>query len=89
MTGHPARILVGYEGSTDADMAARWAGRMARLSMAPVVAAILVDRMESPRGPNWPETWWEEIEERAREVLATAGAVDVTVERLRGGVVST
>ena len=89
MNKHPARILVGYDGSTDADMAAGWAGRMAHLRGEPLVAAIVVDRMESPRRPNWPESWWEEIEERARAALATAGATDVTVERQHGGVVST
>jgi len=89
MTTHIARIIVGYDGSPDADVAATWAGRMAHLRGEPLVAAIVVDWMESPRRPNWPETWWGEIEERARQVLATTGDTDVTVERLHGGVVQT
>ncbi|MBO0845483.1 MAG: universal stress protein [Nocardioides sp.] len=82
-------IVVGYDGSPDADAAASWAGRMAHRLSAPVVVAIVVDRMESPRRPDWPESWWEELEERARGTLTAAGTTDVTIERHRSGVVPT
>ena len=76
-----ARIVVGYDGSPDADAAATWAGQMGRLRHEPVAVAIVVDRMESPRRPNWPESWWEELEAQARRTLAAAGATDMTFER--------
>lgn len=81
------RIVVGYDGSPDADAAAAWAGRMAVLRGEPVVVAIAVDRMESPRRPSWPDAWWDELEERARKTLASSGA-EVTVERHRSGTVA-
>jgi len=89
MSTQPPSIVVGYDGSPDADAAATWAGQMARLRGEAVVVAIVVDRMESPRRPQWPESWWEEIEERAREALAAVGAQDLTIERLDGGIAST
>ena len=81
MNKQTPRIVVGYDGSSDADVAADWAGQVARLRHERVAVAIVVDRMESPRRPNWPESWWEELEERARRHLAGAGATDVTFER--------
>ena len=89
MNTHGPRIVVGYDGSPDADAAASWAGQMARLRGEPVVVTIAVDPMESPRRPNWPESWWEEIEGQARVTLAAVGATDVTVERHVGAIVNT
>ena len=54
-----------------------------------IVVTIAVDPMESPRRPNWPESWWEEIEGQARVTLAAIGATDVTVERHVGAIVNT
>jgi nucleotide-binding universal stress UspA family protein len=83
-------IVIGYDGSADADAAASWAGRMARLRGEPVVVATVADRMESPRRPDWPASWWEELEQRARETLTATGVTDVTFERYReGGVAHT
>ena len=65
MTTHGARIFVGYDGSSAADGAATWAGRTSQLRSEPLVVAIVADRMESPRRPNWPESWWVELEARA------------------------
>jgi nucleotide-binding universal stress UspA family protein len=62
---------------------------MARLRGEPVVVTIAVDPMESPRRPNWPESWWEEIERQARETLAGVGATDVTIERHLAAIVTT
>ena len=69
MTKHPERIVVGYDGSPDADAAAL--GRADGSSpWRAFVVTVVVDRMESPRRPNWPESWWEEIEGQARVTLA-------------------
>jgi nucleotide-binding universal stress UspA family protein len=89
MNTHTPSIVVGYDGSPDADAAATWAGRMARLRGEPVVVTIVVDPMESPRRANWPESWWEEIEGHARETLAGVDATDVTIERRLGPIVTT
>jgi len=89
MSTQPPSIVVGYDGSPDADAAATWAGQMARLRGEAVVVAIVVDRMESPRRPQWPESWWEEIEGQARETLAAVGVHDLAIERLDGGIAST
>lgn len=75
------RIVVGYDGSTDSDKALAWAARTASLTGDEVVATIVVDPMETPRGTAWPESWWKDIENRARGVLAAGPAVTWRVER--------
>lgn len=45
------------------------------------MALIVVEPMDAPRSQGWPESWWEAIEQRARETLDAAGATDATVER--------
>lgn len=82
-------IIVGYDGSSDSDTAAAWAGRMAHLCGGSIVVTIVADKMESPRRPNWPESWWEEIEAQAQATLAEVGATKVTLERHYGKVVRT
>ncbi|MGC4112072.1 MAG: universal stress protein [Nocardioides sp.] len=82
-------IVIGYDGSKEAEDAARWAARIAELRGEPVTALVVVEPMEAPRSQGWPESWWEEIETRARETLDAAGATDATVERHVGRTVTT
>jgi nucleotide-binding universal stress UspA family protein len=81
MTTKTHGIVVGYDGSPEADAAARWAAGMALLRHEPILALVVVEPMDSPRSQGWPVSWWEEIEQRGRDTLAAAGAVDVSVER--------
>ncbi|HET9840728.1 MAG TPA: universal stress protein [Nocardioides sp.] len=74
-------IVVGYDGSPDSDKALTWAARTASLTGDEVVATIVVDPMETPRGTAWPESWWKDIEDRARGVLAEGPDVQSRVER--------
>lgn len=74
-------IVVGYDGSPEADEAARWAAGVSLLRGEPVLALIVVEPMDAPRSQGWPESWWEDIERRAHETLEAAGAPDATVER--------
>jgi nucleotide-binding universal stress UspA family protein len=64
------RMIVGYDGSPGSDKALAWAARTASLTGDEVVATIVVDPMETPRGTAWPESWWTDIEHRARGVLS-------------------
>ncbi|HEX4688941.1 MAG TPA: universal stress protein [Nocardioides sp.] len=82
-------IVVGYDGSAEADEATAWAVDAARARGEQMAVVIVADRMESPRSPSPPEEWWAEIEETARRTLAAAGAADHTIERQVGrGLVS-
>ena len=85
----PHGIVVGYDGSPDADEAARWAGATAVARREPLRVVIVSDPMDSPRRPGVPESWWAEQEESARLVLDAAGANDASIERHVGGLVST
>jgi nucleotide-binding universal stress UspA family protein len=82
-------VVVGYDGSPDSDEALRWAAEVARRRSEPLVALIVVEPLEAPRSRGWPESWWEDIENRARATLDDAGAVDGTVERHVGALVPT
>lgn len=81
-------IVVGYDGSPDADAALAWAARTASITGDEVVALIVVDPMDNPRGVAWPESWWLEIEDRARRVLSDGPAVESRIERHVGGPVA-
>jgi nucleotide-binding universal stress UspA family protein len=75
------RIVVGYDGSSDADEALAWAARTASLSGDEVVAVIAVDPRETPRGTAWPDSWWQDIEDQARAVLADVPTIRFRIER--------
>lgn len=85
----PHGIVVGYDGSPDADEAARWAAATGVARREPLRVVIVSDPMDSPRRPGVPESWWAEQEESARRVLDAAGANDASIERHVGGLVST
>jgi nucleotide-binding universal stress UspA family protein len=82
-------IVVGYDGSPESDEAVRWAAEMALLRGEPLMALVVVEPMDAPRTQGWPQSWWEEIEDRASKTLAEAGATDATVERHVGKLVHT
>ena len=77
MTTQPTRIVIGYDDSPDADV------RPCGPRECPTFAASPCRWRSSwiggaARRPNRPVSWWEEVEEHAREVLSTAGATEVT-----------
>jgi nucleotide-binding universal stress UspA family protein len=82
-------IVVGYDGSSDADTAAAWAARTAVLRDEPVTALIVMDPADMPHGHAWPEPRWREIEDGGRRSLQGAGATAIRVERKSGPTTAT
>lgn len=83
-------MLVGYDGSAEADLALEWAAQTALLEHRPVQVAIVDDwSIAMPGIPVWSESHWIELEERATQVLTQAGVDDQTVSRKRGPLVAT
>jgi nucleotide-binding universal stress UspA family protein len=81
-------ILIGYDGSEDADAAVLWAARAARLRQEPVVVVIAEDTGADTIGLRWwPESYWRELGERAEGLLRKEGVTDVRVERHTGSLV--
>jgi nucleotide-binding universal stress UspA family protein len=76
-----APVVVGYDGSADSLAALGWAAKMASLRGEGIIAVTTVDPRETPRGTAWPASWWEEVEDEARKVLAPWPDVPVTIER--------
>lgn len=77
-------IVVGYNGTPDADVAAAWAARVAARQGIAVTALIVTGLVDTPRGHRLPEAWWREMEDRARARLTGCGAPSVRVERRPG-----
>ena len=82
-----AHIVVGYDGTSDSLAALAWAAKMASLRGEAVVATTIVDPRETPRGVAWPESYWEEVGQKAREVLAQWPDVPASLERHGGHLV--
>jgi nucleotide-binding universal stress UspA family protein len=82
-----AQVVVGYDGSPDSLAALAWAAKKASLRGGAIVVTTIVDPRENPRGVAWPESWWEDIEDKAREELAHWPDVPVTIERHVGHLV--
>ena len=81
-------ILIGYDGSEDADEAVAWAAEAALLRAEPVVVVIAEDTGADSIGLRWwPESYWRELGERAESLLHGAGVSDVRVERHTGALV--
>ncbi|HET7066985.1 MAG TPA: universal stress protein [Nocardioides sp.] len=82
-----AQVVVGYDGTPDSLAALAWAARMASLRGATVVATTIIDPRETPRGVAWPESWWEETEDKARKEVAPWPGLDARFERHVGHLV--
>ncbi len=82
-----APIVVGYDGKPDSLAALSWALKSASLRGGAVVATTIVDPRETPRGVAWPESYWEDIEDKAREAFAQWPEVPATIERHVGHLV--
>jgi nucleotide-binding universal stress UspA family protein len=81
-------ILVGYDGSEDADAATAWAAEAARLRQEPVVVVIAEDTGADTVGLRWwPQSYWRELGERAEGLLREGGVTQVRVERRTGALV--
>ena len=81
-------ILVGYDGSEDADAATAWAAEAARLRREPVVVVIAEDTGADAVGLRWwPQSYWRELGERAEGLLREGGVSEVRVERHTGALV--
>lgn len=76
-----AQVVVGYDGTPDSLEALAWAARMASLRGESLVATTISDPRETPRGVAWPESWWEETEDRARKEVAPWPGLDTRFER--------
>lgn len=81
--GATSFIAVGYDGSPYSGEALRWAAEMAVLRHEQIVVVLVVDPRDEPRGPR-PETWWEEVEDGARAVLARVAGAEYRLERRLG-----
>lgn len=82
-----ARIVVGYDGTPDSLAAMAWAAKMASLRGEAIVATTIIDPRQTPRGVAWPQSYWDEIDDRAREVFAQWPDVPATIERHVGHLV--
>ena len=83
-----AHIVVGYDGKPDSIAALSWAANLASLRGEAILITTVIDPRETPRGTVWPESYWTEIQDRAREVLAAQPDVPITIERQVGHLVS-
>jgi nucleotide-binding universal stress UspA family protein len=91
-----AHIVVGYDGKPDSIAALAWAAKLASLRGEAIVATTIIDPRETPRGIAWPESYWADVDDKAREVFAhwpdlttksdrqTGHLVPVLVESARG-----
>jgi nucleotide-binding universal stress UspA family protein len=82
-----ARIVVGYDGKPQSIAALAWAAKLASLQGGTIVATTIIDPREAPRGVAWPESYWTEIEDKAREVCARWPDVRFGTERHTGHLV--
>lgn len=80
-------IVVGFDGKPDSVAALAWAMELASLRGEPVIATTVIDPRETPRGTAWPESYWTEIDDRAREVFARWPDVPATTRRHTGRLV--
>lgn len=87
MEDEPRRIVVGYDGGSDADLAIAWAIETVRLDPVPLVVVIAASAMDPilvsdfhRRTERLAATW----QARAEKILAGAGVTDAKVEVRRG-----
>ncbi|MBO0845472.1 MAG: universal stress protein [Nocardioides sp.] len=79
-----AFIAVGYDGSPDARAALSWVAEVATLRKEAIVVTIVVDGKDNPRGVGWPESWWADIEDSARDILGDFPRVEYRLARVAG-----
>ena len=84
-----AFIAVGYDGSPDSCAALSWAAKVAFLRHERIVATLVVDPYDNPRGFDMPAYWWAGIEDRAREIAGAYPGVEYRLTRRMGSRVST
>jgi nucleotide-binding universal stress UspA family protein len=89
MDDNTGTILVGYDGSPDADLAIEWAAQTALLEGVRVQVAIVEDIGALPGVAWWPEDYWTDVAEHAQQVLTKAGIEESTIIRRRGALVPT
>jgi nucleotide-binding universal stress UspA family protein len=82
MTREPGTILVGYDGSSEADMALHWAAEAAALDGRTVRSITVVDAEDSSTTPSGTK---DEIEVTARAEVILADAGVAGVAELRSG----
>jgi len=76
--------LVGYDGSTDADIAVEWATRAAEQAQEPL-RVVVVEDVGLTDGPGeWTASYWLGVELQARSTLTALGIDQPDVRRLRG-----
>jgi len=80
----PSGILVGYDGSTDADVAVEWAARAAQQTQEPLQVAVVED-VGLTDGPGvWTEAYWDGVQIQATSALTALGIDEPDVRRLKG-----
>ena len=84
-----AHIVVGYDGRPGSITALVWAAKVASLRGEAIVATTIVDPREFARGVAWPDSYWADIDEKARTAVAQWPDVSLRTERHNGRMVPT
>jgi nucleotide-binding universal stress UspA family protein len=78
-------ILVGYDGSSDAEVALEWAVRTAEHSGERVKVVAVDDASIAAEGPGmWTPEYWDDVVEQARAALVAQGVTEPDVHRMTG-----
>ena len=73
-------LIVGYDGTPDSDLALTWAATTASQTGGSVVVTIARDPLDNPKGVPWPESYWADVEDRARGLLTEGPDIEWKVE---------
>lgn len=79
-----AHIVVGYDGRPGSVTALVWAAEVASLRGEAIVATTIVDPRDFARGIAWPDSYWADIDEKARRAVAQWPDVSLRTERHTG-----
>lgn len=78
-------ILVGYDGSSDSDVALEWAVHTAEHTHEPVRVVVVDDPTLATEGSGvWSEEYWDDVAGQARATLVAEGVADPDVRRIEG-----
>ncbi|HET7432605.1 MAG TPA: universal stress protein [Nocardioides sp.] len=81
----PHGILVGYDGSSDADVALEWAVRTAEHTGEPVRVVAVDDASIAAEGPGlWTPEYWEDVVAQGRATMVALGVAEPDVHRMTG-----